>query len=126
MNELAMVMGVGASGAMGAMSRYLIVEWMARWWRKPFPVAILLINVTGAFVLGLLTTAFASPTQLDLRLLLGVGFLGGYTTFSTLSYETFALGRRGDMLYAWLNALGSLLAGVLFAALGLILGAHLR
>lgn len=126
MTELAMVMGVGVSGALGAVSRYLIVEWMARWWRKPFPVAILLINVTGAFLLGLLTSAFASPTQLDARLLLGVGFLGGYTTFSTLSYETFALGRRGDMLYAWLNALGSLLAGVLFAALGLTLGAHLR
>ncbi|HZC05244.1 MAG TPA: CrcB family protein [Ktedonobacterales bacterium] len=126
MSELAIVMGVGASGALGAVSRYLIVEWMARWWRKPFPLAILLINVTGAFLLGLVTTAFASPTQLDARLLLGVGFLGGYTTFSTLCYETFALGRRGDMFYGWLNVIGSLLPGVLFAALGLTMGAHMR
>jgi CrcB protein len=51
-----------------------------------------------------------------------VGFLGGYTTFSTLSYETFALARRGDMLYAWVNVGVSLLAGALAAGLGMALG----
>lgn len=116
------VVGIGLLGALGAVARYLTVEWMARWWRKPFPLAIFLINISGAFVLGFLTTAFASPTQLNTRLLLGVGFLGGYTTFSTLSYETVALARRGDSLYAWMNAGGSLLAGVVAAFLGMSLG----
>ncbi len=122
MSGLAMITCVGLTGALGAVARYLTVEWLARWWRKPFPLAIFLINVAGAFLLGFLTTAFAAPSQLDMRLLLGVGFLGGYTTFSTLSYETFALGRRGDRLYAWVNAGASLLVGVVAAALGLTLG----
>lgn len=116
------VVGIGLLGALGALARYLTVEWMARWWRKPFPLAIFLINMVGAFLLGFLTTAFASPAQMNTRLLLGVGFLGGYTTFSTLSYETVALARRGDSLYAWLNAGGSLLVGVVAAFLGMSLG----
>ncbi len=116
------VVGIGMLGALGAVTRYLTVEWMARWWRKPFPLAIFLINISGAFLLGVLTTAFASPAQLNTRLLLGVGFLGGYTTFSTLSYETVALARRGDSFYAWMNAGGSLLVGVVAAFLGMSLG----
>lgn len=124
MNGLALVIALGAMGALGAGARYLLVEWMAHRWLKPSPLAILLINVTGAFLLGFFTTAFAGPGQLNTRLLLGTGFLGGYTTFSTLSYETFALGRRGEVLYAWLNVVGSLLMGVLAAALGMALGAH--
>lgn len=122
MSGLMVIVGVGVAGALGAATRYLTVEWMARWWRKPFPMAIFLINVVGAFLLGFLTTAFAAPAQLNIRLLLGVGFLGGYTTFSTLTFETFALARRGDTLYAWLNVGGSLLAGVVAAFGGLALG----
>ena len=79
------VVGIGLLDALGAVARYLMVEWMARWRRKPFPLAIFIINISGAFLLGLLTTAFASPAELNTRLLLGAGFLGGYTTFSTLS-----------------------------------------
>lgn len=122
MSGLAMLLGVGTAGALGAAARYLTVEWLARWWRKPFPLAIFLINIVGAFLLGFLTTAYAAPSQVDTRLLLGVGFLGGYTTFSTLSYETFALARRGDTLYAWVNVGASLLAGAVAAGLGMALG----
>ena len=122
MSGLVITLGVGATGALGAAARYLIVEWIARWPVRRFPLATFLINITGAFALGFLTTAIASAAQFDMRLLLGVGFLGGYTTFSTLSYETVAQGRRGESLYAWLNAGGSLLAGVVAAALGLALG----
>lgn len=122
MSGFTTILGIGLLGALGAAARYLTVEWMARWWRKPFPLAIFFINVVGAFLLGFLTTAFASPAQVNTRLLLGVGFLGGYTTYSTLSYETVALARRGDSLYAWMNAGGSLLAGVVAAFLGMSLG----
>jgi CrcB protein len=59
------------------------------------------------------------------RLVLGTGFLGGYTTFSTLSYDTHSLFRSGQTRAAWLNALGSLGIGVASAALGLWCGAHL-
>lgn len=125
MSGLAITLGVGVTGALGAAARYLIAEWIARWRVRRFPLATFLINVSGAFALGFLTTAFSSAGHLETRLLLGVGFLGGYTTFSTLSYETFALSRRGEALYAWLNAGGSLLAGVMAAALGLALGVRI-
>jgi CrcB protein len=109
-------------GALGAGARYLMVEWVARWWRGPVPIATLIINLTGAFVLGVATTGLASPSQLPMRLLMGVGFLGGYTTFSTLSFETLALARRGEMGYAWLNIAASLVGGLVAAALGMALG----
>ena len=122
MSVVLTILGIGIMGALGAAARYLTVEWMARWWLKPFPLAIFFINIVGSFLLGFLTTAFAAPAQLDMRLLLGTGFLGGYTTFSTLSFETFTLARRGDNLFAWVNVGGSLLAGVIAAFLGMALG----
>lgn len=118
-------LGIGIMGAFGAATRFAMVEWFSRRWHKPFPLAIWLINVTGAFALGVLTTAYASPAQLSVRLLLGVGFLGGYTTFSTLSYESFALWRRSSWQVAWLNVGCSLAAGLIAAYLGLALGHRL-
>ena len=61
-----------------------------------------------------------------MRVVFGTGFLGGYTTFSTLSFETDALARRGYARTAWLNALGTLAAGIVAAALGVALGSLLR
>lgn len=120
------ILSVGLAGALGAGARFLTVEWIARRWRRPFPLASWLINVGGSFLLGLLTTALIAPAQLGLRTLLGAGFLGGYTTFSTLSYETFALARRNETRLAWLNAVGSVVAGLAAAFLGLWLGLHIR
>jgi CrcB protein len=120
------VLGVGLTGALGAGARFLTVEWIARRWGRPFPLAIWLINVVGSFLLGILTTALGAPSQLGLRTLLGVGFLGGYTTFSTLSYETFALARRGETQLAWLNAVGTVVTGLAAAFLGLWIGLHIR
>lgn len=113
---------VGVAGALGAAARLLMVEVVARWWRHRFPLAIALINLSGAFALGVVTAAFPGQTGTIPRLLLGVGFLGGYTTFSTLSYDTAALAQRGDILYAWLNIAGSAAGGVVAAALGFGLG----
>lgn len=125
-SSLLVVFGVGFAGALGAGARFLTVEWIAHRWRRPFPLAIWLINVVGSLLLGFLTTALSTPAQLDLRVLLGAGFLGGFTTFSTLSYETFALARRNETRLAWLNAAGSLVAGLLAAFFGLWLGLHIR
>ena len=125
MSELALAALVGMAGAVGAAARFLVVEWMARWRRGMFPLATFGINIGGAFALGVITTAFAAPGQFPVRLALGVGFLGGYTTFSTLTYETLSLARRGDRLYAWVNLGGSLVAGMLAALLGMALGQRL-
>lgn len=123
MASVSIVLAICVAGACGAVARYLLAERVARHWQGRFPLATFLINVTGAFALGFLLTAGASslPALANLRTVIGTGFLGGYTTFSTLSFETHALTRRGQHTSATLNALGSLLAGVLAAGLGIVL-----
>lgn len=119
-----LVLLLGCAGALGAAARYGMVELTARRWSSHFPLATLLINVGGAFALGLLLTVGpAHSSALNAwRTVLGTGFLGGYTTFSTLTFETYSLARRGHHWHAWANALGSLLLGVAAAAAGIALG----
>jgi fluoride exporter len=120
---VATILLIACAGALGALARYLIVEWTSRRWAGRFPLATFLINITGAFALGfILTAAGHAPALAPLRLVLGTGFLGGYTTFSTLSFETHSLAHRGHTLHAWANALGSLAAGLLAVAAGIALG----
>ena len=114
---------LGLAGGLGAATRFAFAEWATKRWQASFPLATLLINVTGAFALGLLTTAASASAET--RLLLGTGFLGGYTTFSTLSYDGHSLFRSGQTRAAWLNTLGSVALGVVAAALGLFCGALL-
>ncbi len=118
------VLLIGTAGASGAAARFGVAEWIARRWRGHFPVATLLINVSGAFALGVLLSASrnAAPAASDLRLVLGTGFLGGYTTFSALCFETFASARGGRHGSAWLYAASTLALGVLAAAAGIALG----
>ena len=106
---------IGGAGALGAEARH---------WRGHFPLATLLINVSGAFALGLLLSASRSGghSAAGPRLVLGTGFLGGYTTFSALCFETFASARGGRRYAAWLYAVGTLVLGALAAAAGIALG----
>lgn len=112
---------VAVGGAIGAVARYLLGLWIATRVGPDFPWGTFAINLTGAFligvVLGLATAGVISP---ELRLLLAVGVLGGYTTFSTFSYETLELLLDGNMLAFLLNAAGQLGGGLLAVALGLI------
>lgn len=115
---------VAVGSALGGMSRYALSIWMQRVGGASFPLGTLLINITGSFLLGFLLRA-ASPTtgvSLELRLALTTGFCGGYTTFSTFSYETITLLESGEWrraaAYVALSVLLSLLAafaGVLVA-----------
>ena len=89
-----MIALLGLAGGLGAATRFAFAEWATKRWQASFPLATLLINVTGAFALGLLTTAASASAET--RLLLGTGFLGGYTTFSTLSYDSHSLFRSGQ------------------------------
>jgi CrcB protein len=120
---LGAVVMLGLAGATGTAARFALSEWATKRWPGTFPLATLLINVTGAFALGLLMTAGGAGSALaQARLVLGTGFLGGYTTFSTLSYDTHSLYRSGQIRAAWLNALGSLAIGLAAAALGIAIG----
>jgi len=115
-------------GAVGTGCRYgLSLLVYSRVERPTFPYANLIINVSGSFAIGLLAELFdgralVSPT---VRAALLTGFLGGYTTFSSFSYETFALIRDGEWFRATLNAVGSVVLGLAAVWLGVRLAQSL-
>lgn len=122
------VLVVAAGGALGTAARYLISGWVARLAQSSFPFGILLINVSGALVLGGVMGATASGRFLlspTTRSFLTIGILGGYTTFSTFSYETVEALRAGDLRVAVGNLAATLGLGLAACWLGLKLGERL-
>jgi CrcB protein len=114
---------IAVGSALGGVSRYLIGGLMQRLLDTTFPAGTLVVNVTGSFLLGVfLRYAMDTPTLTpELRAFLTIGFCGGYTTFSTFSYESVALLEEGDWtraaIYVTLSLILSFLAMVLgFAA----------
>lgn len=103
---------VGA--AVGAPLRYLTDRAVQRRHDSAFPWGTFIVNVVGSFVLGLVSGRL-SP---ELQLLVGTGFCGALTTYSTFSYETLRLGEDGSVLLAGANVVGSVTAGVAAAFLG--------
>lgn len=87
-----------------------------------FPWGTFTVNVTGSFVLGLVAGLATSPTVTSL---VGTGFCGALTTYSTFGYETVQLAAGGSRLFALFNALGSVFAGLGAASVGLAVGAAL-
>lgn len=107
---------IALGGGFGAALRYALDVAVSSRWRRPFPLATFLINVSGSLVLGLLVGAMPGPTTLALA---GTGVLGGYTTFSTASVDTIRLARAGRGRMALAYAVGTMLTTVAAAALGL-------
>ena len=116
----AVVLGAGIGGGL----RYVLGGWMAERWGASFPWHTFAINVSGAFLLGVLmvVTVDRSLMPSSVRLFLGVGVLGGFTTFSTLSYESVALAQQGMTFQAAANMFGSAIAGILAAVAGVFVG----
>ena len=113
---------VAIGGALGAAARYLLAGWVGARAASAFPWATFLINVTGSFLIGIVLGLLAAGRiSGEARLFLTVGVLGGYTTFSTFSYETFQLLNGGRLVPALLYALGQVLLGVVAVYLGLVL-----
>jgi CrcB protein len=119
--NVAEILLVAAAGGAGAGLRYVLDVAVQRGRRGVFPLGILIVNVTGSFALGILT---GLGDALDARTVavIGVGLLGGYTTFSTVSTESALLMRAGRRDWGWLNLAGTAIACVIAAAVGLLLG----
>jgi CrcB protein len=117
---------VGLGGFAGANARFWIGAWVQQRMGTAFPWGTFVINITGSFILGLFVTLLTERVAPDraeaLRLLVAVGFVGAYTTFSTFEYETFGLAQTSSLLRAFANALGSLVAGFVAVWLGVALG----
>jgi CrcB protein len=111
-------------GAVGTAARYGVGSLALRWWGAGFPYGTLIVNVTGSFLIGLIQQMAWSTLAIPetVRLVLTVGVMGGFTTYSSFSYETLRLIEEGSWLQAGANVLltTGLCLGV--CALGLMLG----
>ena len=116
-----MLVGLIVAGGLGAGIRYVLDVVLTRGRRDAFPVGILVINVTGSGLLGLLT-GLGTLVAPDWLAVLGIGLLGGYTTFSTVSVETIQLMRRGRRDWAVVNLVGTFAMAVIAAAIGIVIG----
>ena len=111
---------VALGGAVGSCARYALGGWVSARTGGTFPWGTLIVNVTGCFVIGVFLTAAVDRLVLDprWRLLVAVGFCGGYTTFSTLAFETSKLLDARSVAFATLNVAGSFVAGIVAVRLG--------
>lgn len=106
--ERALLITLG--GAIGTLLRYLISLMAARWLGTDFPYGTLVVNVAGAFAIGLIQELGTEPLVVisdPTRLFLTTGLLGGLTTYSTFSYETVRLMENGLWTEAWINIVGT-------------------
>jgi CrcB protein len=106
------------AGGVGAVLRYLVDVGVNRLSGRRFPWGIVIVNVTGSFALGVVTSALP-----DAAFVVGAGLLGGYTTFSTAMLDTLALWKDGGRAASVLHLIGTFAASVVAALAGLAVGA---
>ncbi len=111
---------VAMGGAIGSVLRYWVSGGVADRLGTRFPYGTFAVNCTGSFLIGLIITLISQRANVNpnWRYLIGVGFIGGYTTFSAFAYETFQSMQDGKMLVASLNVLLSVAVGLLCIWLG--------
>jgi len=113
---------VGVAGAVGAPLRYVVDVLVSERSAGAFPLGTMVVNVSGSFVLGLITgLAMYHGLAKSAEEVLGTGLIGAYTTFSTFSLETLQLAEDGEIQAALVNVAASVLAGGLAAAAGMAL-----
>ncbi len=110
---------VGIGGMFGSVARYRLGRIISERTRSGLPLGTFMINMSGAFLLGIVSSI--NPGK-NLYLLLSDGFLGGYTTFSTFMYENFSLLQKNEKLNAFIYISGSILLGTAGYFTGFMLG----
>jgi CrcB protein len=117
------ILYIGIFGGLGCVSRYLVSGWVYALAGRALPYGTLAVNVAGSFLLGLIMEWSLRSTLLspELRFGITVGFMGGFTTFSTFSYETVRLLEEGSLAAAGANMVLNLLVCVVAALLGIYL-----
>lgn len=114
---------VSLFGGLGCLARYLVSGWGYSLLGRGFPYGTLVVNILGSFLLGLVMEGSLRSTLLSPEVRIGIttGFMGGFTTFSTFSYETVRLIEEGSFVQAGTNVFVSVLVCLFFAALGIYL-----
>ncbi len=105
---------VGFAGLVGTLARFWFSGWADQKWGSAFPVGTLMVNLVGCVLVGFLFNTLQERYLVDpvIRTAILVGFLGGFTTFSSYGLQTFNLLRDGEMFYAAMNIIVSNVAGL--------------
>jgi fluoride exporter len=120
MRTLIQYLAVAAAGSLGAVLRLVVARICGYFFITDFPVGTFIINITGSLFLGWFIAAATRSGMSDtMRLAIGVGFVGAYTTFSTFMHESNALIEKGEQFKAAANILGSLVVGLLAVRVGI-------
>ena len=115
---------LAVGGAFGAVSRYLVQGWVQDLAGGRFPWGTFVVNISGSFALGLVFALAMDRAVLapEVRVPLMVGFIGSYTTFSTLMLESWVLVEEGDLTRMLFNLIGSVAVGMVAVVAGLAVG----
>ncbi|WP_448555419.1 fluoride efflux transporter CrcB [Thalassotalea montiporae] len=126
LNSVSIYLLVALGGACGASLRFFISQLVLNWLGKGFPFATLIVNISGSFIMGLLYGLIEQGVieVAITRTLIGIGFLGALTTFSTFSLDTVLLIQHGEYFKAVTNILLNVVLCVGAAALGIFLVTH--
>jgi CrcB protein len=124
LNALIKYWMVGIGGFLGSVLRFWVGSFIGERWGVRFPYGTFVINVTGSFLVGMAVTVLATKAHWNTnwRYLIPIGFVGGYTTFSTFEYETLRLVQEGQMLMATLNVTLSVAVGLAGVWAGMVAG----
>jgi CrcB protein len=111
---------IGLGGFLGSTARYLFQNFVSKLHTIPFPYGTFLINITGSLLIGLVYgyTERYEMLSMEIRLFVATGFCGGFTTFSTFSFESFNLLKEGNYIYFLIYITGSILFCILAALTG--------
>ena len=119
-------LAIGVGGFLGALSRYGVTRLVQGMVETTFPLGTLIVNLSGCFVLGFFYALAGERGSAHLRLGVAVGFVGAYTTFSTLMFDSSSLVQKGEVYKAAVNLLVSLVVGFAAVRLGAVCAGALR
>ena len=115
---------IGLGGFFGSIARFGLASFIQNKTVSLFPYGTMIVNISGCFIIGILMTLFQERIAVsqNVRLFLIIGILGGFTTFSSFSYDTFALMKSGNFFSAGLNAGVSLFGCLIATWIGFYVG----